>query len=346
MTVNYLDKFKGTLVGLEIGDILGYPLRNKTRNEIVSEFNYFATVRDLDDFETFLLKNKKKFDTHTNNTQLAFHIAEALIEANGYKIKSVLKQLLFWLDDPPIGSCYGTFSTIKKIKKGRSWNQASSHSGGSGTLSRVAPIGLFYHTDPYQLVQVAKKSSLLTHTHPATTIGTIIIARAIAYLISKSSDTPFSIDEFSNTIASSFSDLKNIDQKIQEQYTKHLYKMMMNLSMSVNSGLIKFSQIGVKTPYFIEEYFGKAFVHPYAMSTVICSLFLFLKNRSSYKECLFNFVTAGGGSTVGALGGALAGAYFGYSKMPDPLLKLVKNLKYPIKIAIKLFNAVRPSIRK
>jgi len=345
MNVNKLDKFKGSLIGLTIGDILGYPLRGKMRTKIASEFNFFENNKDFEDFENFLLDNKRKFKTYTNNTQLALHLSEALIKGNGFNIKQILREFLIWLEDPPIGSCYGTISTMKKIKDGVLWSKAASNSGGSGTLSRAVPIGLYYGKDINQLRIAAKKSSSLTHTHPAASIGAIILARTIAYLITKTKETGFSIDDFSNELISSISN-SAINDKIKEEYIENLYKLISNLSTSEESGLIKFSQIGVNSPYFIEDYLGKAFIHPYAMSTVFCSLFLFLKNRTSFKKCILTFASSGGGSTVGAVGGALAGAYFGYSEIPNNLLKFVKNRKKILNIAERLFNKFEANIYK
>jgi ADP-ribosylglycohydrolase len=345
MKSDYLNKFKGTLIGLTIGDILAHPFRGKLRTEIASEFNFFENNEDFEEFEKFLLNNKRKFKTYTNNTQLALHLSEALIKANGFDIKQILREFLIWMEDPPIGSCYGTLSTMKKIKNGVLWNKAASNSGGSGTLSRAVPIGLYYNKDLNQLRIAAKKSSSLTHTHPAASIGAIILARTIAYLLTKTKETGFSIDDFSKELISSISN-SAINDKIKEEYIENLNKLTSNLSISVQSGLIKFSQIGVNSPYFIEDYLGKAFIHPYVMSTVLCSLFLFLKNRASFKKCILNFASTGGGSTVGAVGGALAGAYFGYSEIPHNLLKFLKNRKKILTIAERLFNKFETKIYK
>ncbi|GAH37691.1 unnamed protein product, partial [marine sediment metagenome] len=96
---------------------------------------------------------------------------------------------------------------------------------------------------------------------------------------------------------------------------------------------------GVKSPFFIEDYLGHAFVHPYAISTVVCSIFIFLKRLNSFRDCIFELSTAGGDSdTVGAIGGALAGAYFGLKNIPNDLIKLVKNYKKIFKISGELYK--------
>ncbi|MFX1379418.1 MAG: ADP-ribosylglycohydrolase family protein [Promethearchaeota archaeon] len=327
MEINLLDKFQGCLLGVAIGDTLGHPFEGKLRSQIYSYF---------DDFEEFIQNNKSIFKTYTDDTQLTLHLAEALIKGNGFSIDYIIREFINWLDDPPIGPGYGCISSIRKLRYGIDWEQAASNSGGNGTTMRIAPIGLLYCKDPKALKAAAVKSSIITHNHPAASAGAIVIAHAIAYLIKKNPDTDFSVEEFFNVIIGSIS---NSQDKIWKEFTEILFKLKSNLDMPIESGLIKFSQAGVKSPYFIEQYLGQAFVHPYTISTVICTLFIFLKRLSSFKECIFELATAGGDSdTVGAIGGSLAGAYFGLQKIPLDLVKLVKNNKKISRISENLYR--------
>ncbi|UCD01609.1 MAG: ADP-ribosylglycohydrolase family protein [Promethearchaeota archaeon] len=327
MKINLLDKFQGCLLGVAIGDTLGHPFEGKLRSQIYSYF---------DDFNDFIQKNKSIFSTYTDDTQLTLHTAEALIKGNGFNIEYFIREYINWLDDPPIGPGYGCISSIRKLKYGVRWKQAASNSGGNGTTMRISPIALFYCKDPKGLKSSALKSSLITHSHPAASAGAIIIASAIAYLIDKNPEVGFSINKFFDVIIASIS---NSQDEVWEEFIKILNKLKSNLNMPIESGLIKFSQAGVKSPYFIEQYLGQAFVHPYTISTVICSIFIFLKRITSFKECILELATAGGDSdTVGAIGGSLAGAYFGLQNIPPDLIKLVKKNKQILKLGEELYN--------
>jgi len=325
MKINYLDKFSGTLLGVSIGDTLGQPFEGIIRERIHSQFK---------DFKEFIKNNRRLFKTYTDDTQLTLHTAEALIQGSGFNENNFIREYVKWLDDPPIGPGFGCISSIQKLKYGISWKKAASNSGGNGTVMRVSPIGLFYCKDIKSLKNAALKSSIITHSHPAASAGAIVIARAIAFLIDKSVETSFSIEEFFDTIISSIS---NSQEKIWEEFIEILNKVKDKLNISVETGLIKFSQAGVKSPFFIEDYLGKAFVHPYALSTVACAIFVFLKNLNSFEECIFQLATAGGDSdTVGAIGGSLAGAYFGLGNIPDDLKNIVKHHKYILKVSEQL----------
>jgi ADP-ribosylglycohydrolase len=327
MPIDYLDKFKGSLMGVAIGDTLGHPFEGMLRESIKSNFT---------NFEDFILKNKGLFNTYTDDTQLTLHTAQALIQGREFNINNFIEEYVKWLNDPPIGAGYGCITAATKLKYRIPWKEAASNSGGNGTTMRIAPIGLFFNKDLKALKSAAIKSSIITHSHPAAAAGAVAIASAIAYLIDKEPESGFSIDEFFDVIISSISDS---EEEIWEEFCEILGKLRSSLNLPIEAGLIKFSQSGVKSPYFIEQYLGKAFVHPYTISTVVCAIFVFLKNLNSFKECIFELATAGGDSdTVGAIGGSLAGVYFGIKNIPDELIKLVKNYKRILKISVELNN--------
>jgi ADP-ribosylglycohydrolase len=326
MKTDYLDKFQGCLIGVAVGDTLGHPFEGILRERIYSRFN---------DFKEFLTSNKKLFNTYTDDTQLTLHTAKALIQGSGFNEDYFIREYVEWLEDPPIGPGYGCISSIQKLKYGISWKNAASNSGGNGTTMRVSPIGLFYNKDIKNLKNSALKSSIITHSHPAASAGAIVVARAIAFLIDKTIETGFSVDEFFDAIISPIS---NSREEIWDEFIEILNKVKNSLKISLEAGLIKFSQVGVKAPYFIEDYLGKAFVHPYTLSTVACAIFIFLKNLNSFEECIFQLATAGGDSdTVGAIGGSLAGSYFGKGKIPGDLIQLVRGYKDILKTGEELW---------
>jgi len=332
---NYLDKFKGTLIGIAIGDTLGFPFKGKLREEIALKF---------DDFKDFLYNNIHTFKTYTNETQLTLHLAESLIKGNGFRVDNTIKEFVLWLYDPPINPSYERLTAIKKLERGIEYKNAATRSKGNGSMSRIAPIGLLYNNNLELLKKTAEISSMITHSDPLAITGSIIIASAISYVIKLQNNDEFPIDNFFKILIQSISD---IDNDIQEIYIDALKKLNENLDLSLEAGLIKFSQIGVKSPYFIEEYLGKAFIHPFSLSTLICVLFIFLKNLSSFEDSIISFATAGGDTnTVGAIGGGLAGAYFGYNNISSEFVRIVKNKKYILNISENLYNIYIKQFRK
>jgi ADP-ribosylglycohydrolase len=332
MKIDYLDKFKGTLMGLAIGDTLGRPFEGLIRLKIHSQF---------DNFKDYINNNKKKFNTYTDDTQLTLHTAKALINGAGFKLEYLIREFINWLDDPPIGPGFGCISSIQKLKYGIPWEEAASKSGGNGTAMRVSPIGLLYCKDPKKLEEAAIKSSIITHSHPAASAGAIVIAKVIAYLINLQSDAEFSIDNFFEFIIEPLTRSKD---QIWLEFIKILNNVRKNINISIEAGLIKFSQAGVKSPFFIEQFLGRAFVHPYALSTVACAIFIFLKHMSSFENCIYELATAGGDSdTVAAIGGSLIGCYKGVKNIPNELVNLTKNHQEILKTSEELYDLFKKS---
>ncbi|MFX1287348.1 MAG: ADP-ribosylglycohydrolase family protein, partial [Promethearchaeota archaeon] len=204
-------------MGVAIGDSLGHPFEGKIREEIYSKFK---------DFKEYIKSKRKLFKTYTDDTQLTLHTAEALIQGSGFNENNFIREYVKWLDDPPIGPGFGCISSIQKLKYGIPWKKAASNSGGNGTAMRVSPIGLFYSKDLKGLTNAALKSSKITHSHPAASAGAIVIASAIAFLIEKSVETSFSIEEFFTTIISSIS---NSQENIWEEFIEILNRVKDNL---------------------------------------------------------------------------------------------------------------------
>lgn len=329
MNVDYLDKFKGTLISVAIGDTLGRPFEGVLRDSIHKKYSNYEK----------LLENKTLFGTYTDDTQLTLHTAKALVQGQGFDLTTLIEEYISWLDDPPIGAGYGCISSIKKLKYGMRWKEAASNSGGNGTAMRISPVGLLYSKNIERMKEVCLSSSQITHSHPAASAAAIVTARAISYLLDFKPERGFSTDDFFRSLRLTISDS---NKPVWNEFIEILDKVKSSLDMPLHSGLIKLSQIGVKDPYFIENYLGKAFVHPYSLSTVACSLFVFLKNLDSYKECIFELSTAGGDSdTIGAIGGGMAGAYFGYDAIPEELKDIVQDKKKVLRLAKKLYNVYK-----
>jgi len=322
------DKFIGTILGTAIGDTLGHPFEGRIKEQI---------DRYFDDFDEFIEKNRNIFANFTDDTQLTIHTAKAIIRAGGSIEESTLvDEFIKWLDDPPIGSGFGCLSSIQKLSHGIHWKEAASDSGGNGTAMRISPVGLFYSKDIEQLKKAASLNSKITHNHPAAEAGARVVAAAISFLLEKDPNEGFSVDEFFQALIYVISDKKD---PIWEEFTEILKDLQTNLDLSYIEGVKKYAQIGVKPPFYIKRLENKCFVHPYTISTVVCALFIFLKNLDSFQNCIYKLPTAGGDTdTCGAIGGSIAGAYFGFNKIPTKLITLVKDSNELIQLSKELFE--------
>jgi ADP-ribosyl-[dinitrogen reductase] hydrolase len=324
------DKFIGTILGTAIGDTLGHPFEGRIKEQI---------DRYFDDFDRFIENNRSIFRTYTDDTQLTIHTARAIIKSKGIEENTLIGEFIEWLDDPPIGPGFGCLSSIQKLSRGISWHQAASNSGGNGTAMRISPVGLFFSKDLEGLKNAASLNSIITHSHPAAEAGARIVAAAVAHLLDKDPEEGFSIEKFFDSMIDVISDK---DEPIWKEFVEILNDLKPNIGMSYIDGLKRYAQIGVKPPFYIKSLENKCFIHPYTISTVICALFIFLKNLDSFQKCIYILPTSGGDTdTCGAIGGSMAGAYFGFKNIPKKLVSLVKDADSLIQLSKDLYSAFK-----
>ena len=91
--MDLLDRFRGCLYGVAVGDALGMPTEGYTAEEIRSKF---GIVRDMmpapeGHFHTGLLAGR-----FTDDTEETLMLAESLIEASGFSATNFAEKLITW----------------------------------------------------------------------------------------------------------------------------------------------------------------------------------------------------------------------------------------------------------
>jgi len=80
----------------------------------------------------------------------------------------------------------GVTKLLKNIQRGADWRTAASSmfdgqgSAGNGAAMRVAPLGAYFADNLDRVVEQARLSAVVTHTHPEAVAGTIAVAIAAA----------------------------------------------------------------------------------------------------------------------------------------------------------------------
>lgn len=159
MSNNSRDKFRGCILGLAIGDALGYPL----------EF-----IRSLEDIDAITggkidLSDPALF---SDDTQMSLCVAQALIESEGMHEKfvgSLSKYFVKWFNTQnegspnkraPGASC---LAGCENLSNGIAWSDSGVSSKGCGSAMRSAPVGLYWKSDMLKVIEWGRDSSILTH---------------------------------------------------------------------------------------------------------------------------------------------------------------------------------------
>lgn len=158
-----INKFKGCLLGLAVGDAIGTSVEFMPRGT-------FEPVTDMTGGGFFNLP----VGYWTDDTSMALCLGQSLIDCQGFDPVDQLKKYLAWYDDgymSSTGECFDIGSTtrlaLEKFRKhGSSRSGTSDHArSGNGGLMRLAPVVLAYY-DPLDIevaCEYAVNSSRTTH---------------------------------------------------------------------------------------------------------------------------------------------------------------------------------------
>lgn len=181
----------GSIVGLAVGDALGYPHEFRSVAQVRRELGPdgitgFVALKDARFTRPFFAGPDHPAGTFTDDTQMSLAVAEALIESKGKSRAEVMGAMgrafveWYFSDDNNRSPGEATGIACERLRGGAAWSDSGVlGSKGCGANMRVAPIGLFYE-DLDVVVDVARDSARITHDHPAACEGAAAAALAVA----------------------------------------------------------------------------------------------------------------------------------------------------------------------
>lgn len=297
-----IDRVRGALYGVAVGDALGAPLEFMDAESIQQKH---GTVRDMIGGGWLNVKPGEV----TDDTQMTLCVARGIVSAPDDPVVSVGVNFLRWVDGRPkdIGStCASAISCARYIARNTyipddrnnryithahfipgayDWlaaalathNDSGHMSAGNGSLMRTVYTGLYYDS-VISAIRNAEKISQMTHYDPRATSACAAYSAAIYSLVRED----------------------NVDKRRLD---------MCNVIESVAAAWYNCSVIssGSFTPnpsgYVVDSF--AAALH------CICT-------TSSFEEALVKAVNLGGDAdTIGAITGGLAGALYGYDAIPQ-----------------------------
>ena len=171
----------GALVGLALGDALGYPTEFK---DVPSILAAFGPWRELE------LPNPAYV---TDDTQMTLALGRGLRTAMDRGLlgpreleELVRKEFIAWNRSPennraPGNTCLRACDLLER--EGLPWQDASQiHSKGCGANMRVAPLGLISGLSDEQRAGAAQLQAALTHGHPTALAASDLTAHAVRLL--------------------------------------------------------------------------------------------------------------------------------------------------------------------
>jgi ADP-ribosylglycohydrolase len=280
-----LDRFRGCLLGVAVGDALGMPTEGYTAREIHCKFGLVAEMLPAPEghFHTGLAAGQ-----FTDDTEETLLLAESMIQSSGFSADRFSEKLACWgsawiLDERlNRGVGFATRCAVENLIAGTHWQQSGLPIPTCGSAMRAAPIGLLYHFDLNLVKSYADLQSLPTHTAPAARAGAVAVAVGVALALHG-----FSREAILKNAASYAS-------RLDEDFAERLSWVGTLLDLPAEDAL---SHIGNS---------------PLARETVPAAFYCFLK----FKGALALTTAASSGGDTDSVA-AIAGALFGASSGPS-----------------------------
>jgi ADP-ribosylglycohydrolase len=299
-----IDKAKGIIYGLAIGDALGRPTEFMSLSAIKAEYGEKG-IQDLPKPALF-----------TDDTQMSIAIAEALIKAGEKDLESIMlavkEEFIKWSHSPdtpkkaPGRTC---LTGVANMERGTHWTESGvPDSKGCGTAMRAAPIGYFYQHDPEKLREVAHTSGICTHGHPTADAACI----GAAYLVKLALDG-LSPD---NMLLKMYS----FTTHISDEWDETVLKVAKCLDWEDEEKALR--------------YLGEGWVGEEA---VALALYCFLRYPDSYEKVVIRGANTNGDSdSIACIGGSISGAHLGIEAIPDEWCKRIEKSEYLDDLAVRL----------
>ncbi len=256
---------------------------------------------------------------YTDDTAMAIGLAESILEV-GHLDPQHLGDTFHanYMREPWRGYAIGPPTIFALVAKGEMpYAEAARRlfdgqgSFGNGAAMRIAPLALFFHDAP-DLYQQVRASAVVTHAHPIGIDGAAVLAKAIAQALTLSPQDPFPFEPFCQNLID-FARTAEIRDKME---------------------LVKTLIVDQVPPSDAAQHLGQGVaVH----ESMPFALYAFLCHPRSFEACLFCAVLNGGDrDTLGAMAGAVSGAYLGVEAIPPTWRDKLENRQYMQQLARSL----------
>lgn len=297
------DKIRGVIYGQAIGDALGLGTEFLTKAEVRQYYPHGLTRFG----QIIPDRHRRRWNraAWTDDTDQMLCILDSLLEKNKVDIQDIAGRLFQWaLHGMGIGQTvqqvvFGTdFLTDPHGMAKRVWEQSGKNSAANGGVMRTAILGIWDYDDPEQVRRNAEAVCKITHYDPRCVGSCVIVCLIISRLLQGETD----IDAL---FALAYREANHYDPRIAEYLDKadHLTPELLDLTEGMNAATNDNGKIG------------------YTLKTMGAGLWA-LKYAESFMGGILTIVNEGGDAdTNAAVAGALLGAKYGYTNIPENYAK-------------------------
>ena len=300
-----IDRFQGSALGTFVGDAMGREVEGWSWELIRARYG--------------ILKEIGK-GIYTDDTEMMIGIMEGLREDHGFDPALTAQRFLANFH-PTRGYGPRLYGIMAKLRQGASWDEVGTDSWGNGGAMRIAPIGFFFYDDLKRLQKAALICTQITHRHPEGLAGALAQALGVGMATQKGVNSE-AIDQIA-FLEEMVKGVEGIDRGVAQELGR-ITEMRQGADLEA-----KIELIAATFPRDVS-----------AIGAVPAAIAAFLIN-ADFPDTVLTAVNCGGDTdTIGAMAGALAGAYYGFSAIPsawlEPLENGEKGRDYVVSLAAEL----------
>jgi ADP-ribosyl-[dinitrogen reductase] hydrolase len=298
--LNLRDRYRGCLLGLACGDALGGPVEFESRDSIRARFP--------DGLRNFIGGGWLHLEPGeiTDDTQMTLAIAESLAATDDLDMDDVATRFIAWYRSNPKDIGNTTRTALRYLANGVSWDESgdramreSRSSAGNGSVMRCAPAALRFRRDPGLLVSASIDTARITHADPRCTAAAVAVNQAIAFLLNGG--------ERSDVVTAAIEGITDVETR------EAILRAPTMQESDVRSG-------------------------GFVLDTTAAALWAFT-TTDSLEEIIVTAVNLGKDTdTTGAVAGAIAGAHYGASTLPERWLSHLQYRDRLVELADRLLD--------
>ncbi|HYL28374.1 MAG TPA: ADP-ribosylglycohydrolase family protein [Gemmatimonadales bacterium] len=304
MTLTPADRAAGSLLGLALGDALGFVVEAAPPAEaadyVRAELRQgLAGARARPPFSP---------GQYSDDTQLARELLLSISESSGFDPAAFATRVArLFTAGRAVGAGPGCRGAAERLAAGTPWERAGAPPpyAGNGAAMRAGPLGTLYGGDPARLVTIARDQALVTHRDQRALAGAVAIAGAVALAARPGPTDPRAF------LAELQAWVLPIDESVA-QAVAGVSDWLEEGPVRAGARLVRLSGPGA---------IAGAGVSPFVLPSVAWSLYAFLRSPDDGWETLCTAIEVGGDTdTMAAMAGAMSGARLGPGCWPEPLL--------------------------
>ncbi len=301
------ERYAGSVIGQALGDALGFVVEGRSA----------AACHDY--VEGYLRRGRAgeigrapfDFGQYTDDSQLARELLISFVAVGAFDPADFARRVAaIFTERRIVGRGRTTEAAALRLASGVAWHEAGTPApnAGNGSAMRAGPIGLMFRGDLEALVQAAHDQGRVTHADPRCSAGAAAIAGAVALALEGQVAAPEALAAraaaFEPTVAAEIARLPSW------------------LALAPGAAAAEIVRAGLQ-PGYSDIWDG---ISPFVTSSVIWSLYAFLRSPDDYWETICTAIAVGGDvDTTAAMAGAVSGAYNGLSAVPGALARRLND---------------------